>query len=331
MGRNPFEVDKDELKEKLEELGTQTAVAEHYGVANSTISNQVAKHDLGAKIKPKTPHNKRLEYPNYSWEEAKEILLTLEEETEETIGHDRVNIEIETETPVLYIGVADLHIGANYVYSKRLIQCVEDLRDPQIVCSVDGDLADNYNTSAYKGGQIEAKLKIQKQKAIVERILKELTPSALSILNGCHDEWSYYNDGFDLAQFLAHKTNCYYMGHRGNINLKVGEVNYELHVCHNTYRNSTVNPGHGLASVYKEEREFDIGFAAHTHKPHCETRIMRGEQVSLNICGAFKGVDRFASKTGFPPLHGCTPGVLLYPKEKKFVSCIDYTMLKRFL
>lgn len=121
------------------------------------------------------------------------------------------------------------------------------------------------------------------------------------------------------------------MGHNGLIHLKVGDITYDVYVAHNTYRNSTINPGHGLAAVAKEGVDFDIGIAAHVHKAHFEQRIIRGELKTIVIGGAFKGEDRHASKSGFPPLMGVTPGIILSPSEKKVIGHIDYKKVFQYL
>lgn len=331
MGRNPIIIDKDELKDAIEQYNTQNEIADYFECSQGTISNKINEYGLGAKPKNKTPRNERLEHPKYTWEEAKDILYDLEEKTDESIGYKEVEIEIDTKLPIMIIGVADTHLGARHVYYRRMFKTCEDIKKPQIFCTLNGDFADNYNTSAYKSGQIEQTIKIQKQKALVETIVKELSPHSLGIINGCHDEWSYLNDGFDFAQFLSSKSNSYFMGHKGIINLKVGDIEYKIFICHNTYRNSTLNPGHGLGSVAKEGIDFDLGISAHTHQPHAEYRVIRGELKVLNICGAFKGIDRHGSKSGFPPLLQCTPGTILYPREKKLITSINYRQIMDYL
>ena len=332
MGRNYIEIDKDELKKKLKELPTQNAVADFFNVSQGTISNKVRDYGLGAIMKPKTPKDKFHEMPDWDENELKNLLYNLEDSSAKTIGYNEVDIEIETETPIEIASIADPHIGARHVEYRRFWKTVMDIRDiPNMFTTLNGDYADNYNTSAYKSGQIEQQLPIQKQKAIVEWFVKQLSPKTLSIINGCHDDWSYLNDGFDFAKYLAHKSRGYYLGHSGLINLKVGDVTYRILVVHNTFRNSTLNPGHGLRSVAKEGVDFDIGIGAHIHKPHFEQFVLRGELKTIMICGTFKLEDRHASKEGFPPLLSCTPGIILNPKEFEVIGHIDYRKLVKYL
>jgi hypothetical protein len=139
------------------------------------------------------------------------------------------------------------------------------------------------------------------------------------------------NYGFDLGQYLADKGDCYYLGHNGYVNLKVGEVDYRLFVTHNTFRTSTINPGHGLRSALKEHGDFDVGICAHVHKPHIETFVLRGQKRWIMTCGAFKGQDRHGSKVGYPPLLNCTPGFILDNEKREITMNIDYKELVKYL
>lgn len=687
MGRKSLVIDKEELIEKLKELPTQNDVAEYFDCSQGTISNKVREYDIGPKLVMKTKKREGMELPEFSYDDLKKTLTQLEDRAEKSIGYNEVDIEIETERPIGILPLQDFHIGARYVFYRRLFESVDTIVDhPFIFTTLNGDYADNYNTSAYKAGQIEQAIPIQEQKASVESIIKRLAPSTLSIINGCflegtpvvaddytmkpietinrvlgkeesydvkkhwqnnyhsgdicrisylgntvfnipatnnhpfvglkreniqcpyrengrfckginvgkfcndrcknkpiikpetilagdlevgdfvyipkpkdpkgnkfttedmeifgwylaegstipekavtiftlgiterkqverlqeliethhsdkissttlierkkknvqslrvygkefaewickycgryshskklhidvinesneklaklvdcfrlgdghtrddyglditlttisedlawqlwhvllrigqfasirqqerknrdyddfqinyrperkqfrycetengyfvpiinietenydgivknlwieseehlyraggclqrncHDEWSYLNDGFDFAQYLANKSLGYYMGHNGLIHLKVGNITYDIFVTHNTYRNSTINPGHGLASVAKEGVDFDIGVGAHVHKPHFEQRVIRGELKTLVIGGAFKGQDRYASKSGFPPLLGITPGFILNPVQKQVLGHMNYKEAFKYL
>jgi len=332
MGRTAYDFSEDEIKEAMKESKTQKEAAEILGCSQGTVSNYIKAYGLSPELIGHTARDERFELPDYSITSIKELLFELQDINAPTVGYQEVDIQIDTNHKILLIPLSDWHIGARYVDYKRLIRDIEFIRDtPFVYTTLQGDYCDNYNTSAYKQGQIEQNIPIQTQKSIAESLIKQISDKTLVIINGCHDEWSYFNDGFDFAQYLAHKAFAYYMGHNGIINLVLGAVNYRIFITHNTYRNSTINDGHGLRSVLKEAEEFDIGIRGHVHKPHVEDCVVRGETRYLVTCGTYKGQDRFASKGGFPRTVGCTPGILLDPEIKEIVCSIDYRRLIEYL
>lgn len=330
MGRREIEFDEEELKEMLDILPTQQAVADHFGVSQGTISNKIRKL---VEVNGKTPKDYKIEFPSLTWDKAKEILLDVQENNSPSVGYREVEFEIESPAPILIIPIMDTHIGARYTFAKELIDLIDLIKNnPRVFTGFNGDLADNYTTTAYKGGQVEQGLKIQLQKSIVESMIKELQGKILWFVNGCHDEWSYYNDGFDLAQYLSHKDQQgYYMGHSGKIFLYLNGIKYKLVVTHNTYRNSTLNEGHGLKWVCREHTGYDIAIKGHNHTAHVEEFVMR-EKNRYSMAGtAWKGQDRHASKNGYPDGGQTTPGFILDNKKKNIMLDIDYRNLVKYI
>lgn len=332
MGRRELEIDPEELKEMIDTLPTQQHVADYFKCSQGTISNKIKEYGL-VQSNGITPRDPKLEFPSYTWEEVCEILLKHQEENCPTVGYNEAEVEIESPGNILLIPLEDLHIGARYNYSRELIDLINLIVDnPRVFTGFCGDLADNYNTSAYKGGQVEQGLKIQTQKAIVETLVKKLHGNIIWFLNGCHDEWSYFNDGFDFAQYLSHKDlEGYYMGHNGKLILYLNGIKYKLFVTHNTYRNSTLNEPHGLKWVCREHMGYDVGIKGHDHVPFVDEFILRGK-TRYAICGSpWKGQDRHGSKVGYSPTVQTTPGIIFNGKKKAFLADIDYKNLVKYL
>ena len=332
MGRNMIDIDEQELINMLAELPTQQAVADHFGVSQPTISNRIKELGL-VKSRGTTNKDSRIEFPSLSWEEVKKILFEVQNNNSPTVGYEAVDIEIESPGNILIIPLLDLHIGSRYTYSRELVDLIDLIvENPRVFTGFNGDLADNYNTSAYRGGQIEQGLKIQMQKAIVETLVKRLHGNILWFINGCHDEWSYFNDGFDFAQYLSHKdVEGYYMGHHGTVKLYLNGIKYKLFVTHNTYRNSTLNEPHGLKWVCREHVGYDAAIKGHDHVPFVDEFILRN-RIRYAICGApWKGQDRHGSKVGYSPIIQTTPGIIFNGKEKAFLADIDYKNLVKYL
>ena len=332
MGRDKVEIDKEELKEQLQIQPTQQDIADHFGVSQATICGRISEYEL-VKANGLTPRDEKIELPCFTWDMAKEILLEVQDNNSPTVGYSKVEIEIESPGNILIVPIMDTHFGSRYTYSRELIELVELIaHNPRVFTGINGDLADNYNTSAYKSGQIEQTIAIQKQKAIVETLIKKLQGNILWFVNGCHDEWSYFNDGFDLAQYLAHKDQQgYYMGHHGRVDILLNGIKYKTFVIHNTLNNSQLNRGHGLKWVCRDYTGFDMGVKAHDHVANVEEFVMRGKNRYSMCGGSWKGQDRHGSKTGYSPTGRTTPGFIYNAKVKQIMLDIDYRNLLKFL
>jgi len=332
MGRSEIVIDKEELKEQLNLLPTQKKVGEHFGVSQATISNKIRDYEI-TKVAGRTDRDEKIEFPSLSWEKTKEILFAVQDENSPTIGYEKVEMEIETAGNILIVPLMDMHIGARYTYSRELIDLIDLIRDnPQVFTGFNGDLADNYNTSAYKSGQIEQSIPLMKQKAIVEALVKRLQGNILWFVNGCHDEWSYFNDGFDLAQYLSHKDRQgYYMGHHGRVDIFLNGIRYRIFVIHNTFRNSSLNEGHGLKWICREHVTYDMAVKGHNHTAHIEEYVLRGKNRYSMAGNAWKGQDRHGSKQGYPKTGKTTPGFILNSKTKEFILDIDYRNLVKYI
>lgn len=333
MARTNVNVTKEELEDALKETNTQAQAGDILGITQSYVSQLMKKFDIDAKVITETPRDEKLEVPNFSYEQVKQRTAELMKLNTPSIGYDEVTIRLDTEYKILLIPSADWHLGARWVYYDRLQEDIEFIRDSaNVYTGLCGDYCDNYDRSPYRGGKREQQLENEVQKAFAEAYIKELKGKILWFINGCHDEWSYINDGFDLAQFLSNKDGQgYYLGHNGIVHLQVGDIMYNLYVTHNTKRNSSINDGHGMRWVCREIYGFDLGIKAHNHKPHVEDFIQRGERRYIVSCGAYKGMDRYASKGGFAPSKLEVPGILLNPKRKEIITNIDYRELVKYL
>lgn len=332
MGRPEIEIDEEELREQLNTLPTQQHIAEYFGVSQPTISNKIKQYGI-VKVNGLTDRDEKIEFPSLNWKKLKDILYKVQDDNSPSVGYDRVELNIETAGNILIIPLMDTHIGARYIYSRELIEAVELIVDnPRVFTGLNGDLADNYNTTAYKSGQVEQGLKLQMQKAIVEEFIRKLQGNILWFVNGCHDEWSYFSDGFDLAQYLAHKDRQgYYMGHHGRVDIYLNGIKYKLFVTHNTFRNSSLNEGHGLRWICREHVGYDIGIKGHNHTPYIEEFTLRGK-IRYTMCGsAWKGQDRHGSKQGYPKVGKTTPGFILNSNKKQIIMDIDYRNLVKYL
>jgi len=333
MARTNRNVTQKELEEALEKALTQTKAAKILGVTQSYVSQLMKHFEIDASMVGETPRDEKLEAPSYTYNQVKALTKGLMEVNSPTVGYDQVSIKLDTKYNILIVPLADWHIGARWVYYDRLEKDLEFIRDTaNVFCGLNGDYCDNYEVSPYRQGRHEQQLSVAQQKAVCETYLKEIKGKVLWFLNGCHDEWSYINDGFDLAQYLAHKDqHGYYMGHNGVVNLKIGKVSYKLYTTHKAIGSTKRNPGNGLKEVLREHGEYDIGISAHRHVPHTEQFINKKLERYIVTCGPYKGQDRNGSQAGYAPTKLDIPGILLSPKERTIITNIDYRKLVQYL
>lgn len=332
MARTNRNITKEELEKALNEGITQTKAAEILGCTQPYVSQLMKILGIEATVISETPRDEKVEAPSYTYKQVKALTKGLMKANSPTVGYDEVSIKLDTKYNVLIIPLADWHIGARWVYYDRLEEDIDFIRDnANVFCGLNGDYCDNYELSPYRQGRHEQQLSNAQQKAVCETYLKELKGNILWFLNGCHDEWSYISDGFDLAQYLANKDQQgYYMGHNGFVNLTVGKVPYRFYVTHKA-GGGRKNPGNGLKDILFYHGDYDVAVSAHKHVPHAEEFIIRKKRRYIVSCGPYKGQDRNGSQAGYPPLKIDIPGILLDPEGRSITTNIDYRELVKYL
>lgn len=332
MARTNKNITQDQLEDALEEAPTQTKAAEILGVTQSYVSYLMKQFGIDASVIGETERDEKIEAPNYTYKQVKELTKALMNANAPTVGYDEVSIKLNTKYNVLIIPIADIHAGARWVWYDLLEEDIDFIRDnANVFCGLNGDYCDNYDIGPYRQGRHEQQLTLQQQKAIIETYIKELKGKILWFIDGCHDEWSYISDGFDIAQYLSGKDKQgYYLGHNGFVNLTVGNVLYKIYTTHKV-GGGKKSPGTGLKDVLFYHGDYDIAISAHKHQPHVEDFIMRKQRRYIVACGSYKGQDRNGSQQGYPPLKVDRPGILLNPKKKEIMTSIDYKELVKYL
>lgn len=332
MARTGKNITKEQLEKALETALTQTKAAMELGVTQSFVSQLMKKYEIDASVIGQTDRDEKIEAPDYTYAQVKEITRALMGANTPTVGYDEVSIKLDTKYNSLIIPIADIHAGARWVWYDQLEEDIDFIRDnANVFCGFNGDYCDNYEIGPYRQGRHEQQLSLQQQKAIIETYIKQLKGKILWFIDGCHDEWSYISDGFDIAQYLSGKDKQgYYLGHNGFVNLTVGDILYKFYTTHKV-SGGKKSPGTGLKDVLFYHGDYDVAISAHKHQPHVEDFIIRKQRRYIVACGSYKGQDRNGSQQGYPPLKVDRPGILLNPRKKEIMTSINYKELIQYL
>jgi len=238
---------------------------------------------------------------------------------------EEANIEIDTDKPILFVGLSDLHIGAIQTKYRELRNTVELLADvPNIYVGSVGDTVDNYLPSFHNEGMFNAMIPPEVQKRLVEYLYEKIGDKLLFLVNGCHDEASHNADDFDWTKYLQEKFQCVNLGFGGFINLKVGKITYRICARHKYRFNSSLNLTHTVKRMREQIGNFDIGIIGHNHQSAIELTTIAGEEKVFIRPGSFKRADRYARSLGFTSAKTCDmPTVILYPDEKRMIPQLN--------
>lgn len=250
-----------------------------------------------------------------------EIWTKLEEFQESTFQlsthQDEATIKIDTDKPIAFVSLADLHIGAVSCRYKELRETVDYLSTlNNVFIGSIGDTVDNYLPSWHPEGQFSNIIPPEIQKILVEYLYDKLKGKFLFLVQGCHDNASYITDNFDWTKYLQQKFDCVNLGFGGFVNLIVGNQTYRICARHKYRYNSSLNLTHPVKRMREQFGDFDIGILAHNHQAVIE-QLTHADKDRIYIRpGSFKKPDRFARQLGFLDTGSQMPSVILYPNKR---------------
>lgn len=241
-----------------------------------------------------------------------------------SIGYEEVTIELEHDL-VAIINSGDWHIGNAMTNVDRWSEDIEKIwNDPRVFAILTGDYTDNLDALKGKSGSYEQNMSVPEAKNKVRQAVTFMKDSILGVVQGCHDEWFFHQDSWDISQYLADHCDGYWLGFEGIINLIVGDETYRFLARHRFRRNSTDNPAWGMKYKFRTlQQPVDVVFGAHHHKPVIEQSWERGQWTYLIETGSYKPYDRFIDQRDIKKAPIATPGVILYPDIHKVVPLME--------
>jgi len=241
---------------------------------------------------------------------------------------EHIEIAIQTQYPILYVPLGDVHAGGEDVAYDLFANDLRKIAEtPGVFTTTLGDITDSYFWG--KDAQDEQIGAYVEQNHFLQAGLRTLADNKklLAGWGGDHDMWAgqsgetvYTNFGKDYGAHFLHGVSY--------ITLGVGNEKYKISGAHRHNGFSIYNKAHPALRLYRDSAEgSDIIVTAHTHdKAILPQPVKRfgGEanMVYFVSIGAYKRSDGYSRKKGFHRKGDDELGpvsFLLYPDEKRIV------------
>ena len=324
---------EENIKYLNENYGKEIAVdiAKRIGKTPSAVRSRAVRQGLKSNLtvtsrKATVQFVDRKQFPT---DQDIEDLWKKKEELQETkkrtyTSQTEALIKIDTDKPIMFVSLADLHVGAETCRYKVLRETVEYLATlNNVFIGSIGDTVDNYLPVWHPEGMFSNDSSPAEQKDLVEYLYNKLKGKLLFLVQGCHDESSHMTDDFDWSKYLQSKYDCVYLGFGGFVNLVVGSQTYRICARHKYRYNSSLNLTHPVKRMREQFGDFDIGILAHNHQAVIE-QLTHADKDRIYIRpGSFKGVDRYAQQLGFQDTGAQMPSVILYPDRRMMLPFLN--------
>lgn len=212
--------------------------------------------------------------------------------------------------------IGDVHKGAATHQSERWREWLGYVKDtPNAVIIGTGDFH-NAAIIGSKSDPYEERMTVGEAKRELRAELKPVADKILVLVPGNHD-WRIFRAVGDCpVEDLADSLGCPYGRAAVLLNIKVGDVDYQIYLRHGTGNSQT------LASLSKSGMVFplaDVHISGHTHRPAVTTDecfIAEGGQIvrrqrHYTVSGSFLGYERYAAERGYAPTRIGAPRIRL--------------------
>jgi len=230
---------------------------------------------------------------------------------------------VESEKPVAIVFTGDWHVGNDATDHTSLRSDINLLAKLDVKIVLMGDLIDNYIPEAPRGGQHDAVLRPKDQKRLVMELVRVLDGKVIGVVGGCHEEWSYKQDDFDFADYLAEDLDRLNLNFGGVIQFIVGGTTYYVGVAHK-YPGGYANELGPPKRFFSNLGPVDVVALAHVHKPFQGQFIQQGRLVHAVTCGSYKKEDRHVMRMNLTAALPAMPCVILHPGTRHVSSYLDF-------
>jgi len=188
----------------------QKYVAEELGVSYPTyLSRRV---DLGLDVSTigLTPKNPNLSSMNITELDFDEWIDKIERKKKKS-SYDL--FEYSFDESIILKPIGDSHLGSDTVLYKQFWDDVKFVKKtPNCKTILLGDYIDNFTKFSPGSAVYDQLMPPAEQKVKIEWLVRYMgNDKILGIVQGCHDEWSYRNDTFELGRYLAEKIDVPYL------------------------------------------------------------------------------------------------------------------------
>lgn len=260
---------------------------------------------------------------------SSETMQELTGEEKPKFSHE---FNIESNKPIVVIFSSDVHFGSIYTDLSKLRSILEFVFDhPSVYLAVNGDYIDNFELPVPKlllAGINSQIIPPAKQRMWYEALIDELSEKRklVGVTVGNHDEF-YSNDFIRIIM----SKNISVSQNRMLLNLKIGNIAYQIGMVHKSRFNSIINPAHSsLRELQLNFPTADVIVTSHTHLPAMAILpYPNGEKITERILiktGTLKNQDPYTFKffNPYPVSHISTPAVVFYPNERRMIPFFKF-------
>jgi len=236
-------------------------------------------------------------------------------------SQNEINVSIQSDTDIVILPKADLHIGSGGTDYDALIDYTNILLENENVYTfLMGDLIDNFVNFKNIMAVHSQILNPEEQLDVFEDWLNTIKHKVLASTWGNHEEFSEKFEGRNpIKRILSSKVA--YLDGMGSVTVQLNGIPYYFMITHKPIVFSQFNRTHGLKRMMREQfPTADIGIAGDKHVPDKET-YFEGNSIKLVIqTGTLKTNDIYSKRYFANSTSPDAPCVVLNHKEKSFVD-----------
>jgi hypothetical protein len=328
LPRKKIELTDDQIKDAIMSCDTIKEQAEYLNVCEDVYRREKGlyeqRRDYKEQIKGLTTRDPKLELTKERDIKAfKEDCYDIYKRSRKTIGYNEVTFDLGDDDCGVKVD-CDWHIGNEMTRIDKWSDDIElTVKTPRLFTVLTGDYTDNLD-AINKG--YESIITVPEAKQKVRNAVSMMGNKILGVIQGCHDEWFYTQDSWDIAQYLADHSEGYWLGFRGIINLIVGEQKYSFYARHKYRRHSTDNLSWGMLYKFRKIKKnpIDVMMGGHHHYAIAHSNFECEQKVYFLMGGSYKPYDRFTEHKDIEPAPALMPSVYLRADKHEITQFIDF-------
>ncbi len=334
MPRKKITLTDEQIKDAILSCDTIKEQAEYLGVCEDVYRREKQsseqRQDYQEQIRGLTERDPKLELTkDLSIEALKKECREIYKRSRKTIGYNEVTFDLGDDDCGVKLD-CDWHIGNEMT---NLPQWSDDIdltvKTPRCFTILGGDYTDNLDAIS-KG--YESIISVPEAKEKVRNAVMMMGRKVLGTVQGCHDEWFFRQDSWDISQYLADHSDGYWLGFRAVLNLIVGEQTYRIYARHKYRRHSTDNLSWGMLYKFRKlKNPVDVMMSAHHHYAIAHSNWENEQKVHFLMGGSYKPYDRFTEHKDIEPAPPIMPSVYLRADKHEVISFVDFREMVELL
>ncbi len=328
MGRPKKELTKEEVEGAEKLYSTRIEQAKYLKLSPDVYRRERNRLDgklPDRKMKGLTPRDPKLELgKDLSVDAFIYECENIYKRSAKTIGYNEVTVDLGDDDCAIKID-CDWHIGNEMTNLPLWARDVKTtVRTPRLFTILDGDYTDNLD-AIKKAGTYESIMSVPEAKEKVRNAVTRMGNKIIGVVQGCHDEWFFNQDSWDISQYLADHSDGYWLGFQSFVNILLGEQKYRFYVRHKYRRHSTDNLSWGMLYKFRKLKEpVDVMMGAHHHHPIIHSNWERGQKVHFIMGGSYKPYDRFIEHRDIDEGKALMPAVILRSDKHEVLPFLDF-------